>query len=73
MTLDRAPLKTRHILVGSDVDPGLGRRMAQMGLRLGSQLEVISRTPAGGRVISVNGCRLALDKQLSSQLRVQAA
>ncbi|MGA4669951.1 FeoA family protein [Propionibacteriaceae bacterium Y1923] len=54
--------------------PGLGaplRRMAELGLRRGASIVVGQNTPGGGRVIGVDGTRLALDPDLLGLLRVR--
>lgn len=73
MTLDRVPLRERQIIVAAHAEPALRRRLAELGIRSGAVIEPLLRTPSGGRVISVDGSRLALDKSMLQALEVRAA
>lgn len=72
-TLDRAPLHTPLTLTASQVEPGLARRLAALGLRRGVGLAAVGRTTGGGRVVEVGGARIALDRAIMRLLQVQAA
>jgi len=43
-----------------------------MGLRPGAHIEVLHRTTGGGRVVSVDGARVALDADLSKAIVLEA-
>ncbi len=53
-------------------DPHIRRRLAEMGLRPGAHIEVLHRTTGGGRVVSVDGARVALDADLSKAIVLEA-
>lgn len=73
LTLDRAPLHTPLSLEESRVEPVLARRLAALGVRRGVGLMALGRTSGGGRVIDVNGSRIALDRSVMAQLTVRPA
>lgn len=45
-------------------DPSVRRRLAEMGLRSGARITLGPRTAGGGRIIHVNGTRVALGREL---------
>lgn len=49
-----------------DAEPAIRRRLAEMGIRPGATLRVMYRTTGGGRVVSVGGARVALDRELAA-------
>jgi Fe2+ transport system protein FeoA len=56
--------------------PGDGpwrRRLAELGLRDGSSVSVIGATAGGGRIIGVDGARIAVDRDTSTRLLVRRA
>lgn len=73
MTLNQAPLHEPLVLIGADVDAGLARRLLRLGLRPGARLKLVQRLAGGGRVISVEGARLALGHAVLSRLTVRLA
>ncbi len=54
-------------------DPGVRRRLAEMGIRPGASIRVLYGTTGKGRVVSVGGARIALDKDLSAAIEMDAA
>lgn len=65
------PLGSHVVLLASHHEPSRALRLAEVGLRIGSRLVVLSRTAGGGRVVAVGHARIALDKEMTSRLRVQ--
>jgi ferrous iron transport protein A len=73
MALADAPARTPLTLVTCLIDTSLRTRLATLGLRTGSPLEVVLRTAGGGRVVSVAGSRIAMDRSVLQQLHVKRA
>ncbi|MDR1355029.1 MAG: ferrous iron transport protein A [Propionibacteriaceae bacterium] len=73
MSLGNAPLHTPLTLVTCLIEPGLRSRLATLGLRTGSPLEVVLTTAGHGRVIGVAGSRIAMDVSVLRQLHVKLA
>lgn len=65
------PLRTQLTLVDAGGDPGISRRLASLGLRVGSSFSLVSKTAGGGRVALVAGTRIALGKALLTELRAR--
>jgi len=51
--------------------PGVQRRLAEMGVRVGSHIHVLYRTTGGGRVLAVDGSRIAVDAQLARAIHAE--
>lgn len=49
------------------------RQLAELGLRAGSEVRLLLRTPGGGRVVAVGDVRLALDRSVLGALPVRPA
>lgn len=47
------------------------RRLAELGIRTGARVNVGQKTPGGGRVVSVAGSQLALDRATLDCLHVE--
>ena len=73
MTLDRAPINQALTIVNVACDQVLARRLATLGLRAGINISAVGATTGRGRVISVNGARIALDRTVMSQMEVKLA
>ncbi len=69
--LDVAPLGTQLTLVHAGEDDAVARRLAALGLRVGSVFSLMSRTAGGGRVALVAGTRIALGKPILPRLRAR--
>ena len=66
MTLDEVPgTATVTQVRGTDA---VRRRLAEMGVRAGSHVTVLYRTTGGGRVLSVDGSRIAVDARLAAAI-----
>ncbi len=73
MTLNQAPLNEPLELVDTDLEPVAARRLLRLGLRPGARLRLVQRLSGGGRVVSVEGARVALGHAVLSRLRVRPA
>lgn len=47
------------------------RRLSEMGIRTGSRVKVLYRTTGGGRVLSVDGARIAVDSRLAAAIHAE--
>ena len=72
-SLDDAPVRTPLTLLHSEGAPDFLRRLAALGLRRGAQLTVVHRTVGGGRIVTVAGARIALDRAVLARLFVEPA
>ncbi|GAB77412.1 Fe2+ transport system protein FeoA [Austwickia chelonae] len=68
LPLAEMPLGVSHTLDSVTVVDGPRRRLSELGLRPGARLTVLRRTAGGGRIVSVDGSRIALDAQITHQL-----
>ena len=71
INLAKAPLRAPLTLVNAGSDDAVSRRLAALGLRIGSDFSLISKTAGGGRVALVAGTRIALGKSLLHELRAR--
>ncbi|HET7723829.1 MAG TPA: FeoA domain-containing protein [Propionibacteriaceae bacterium] len=72
MDLCTAPLLTPLTLLHVD-DRHHGQRLATLGLREGVSFRLLTRTIGGGRILLVDGSRIALGRDLVQRLRARAA
>ncbi len=72
MDLRSAPLGEPLTLLRVD-DPLLGQRLATLGLREGVSFRLLTHTVGGGRILLVDGSRIALGSDLVRRLRARAA
>ncbi|MHB1008711.1 MAG: FeoA domain-containing protein [Propionibacteriaceae bacterium] len=72
MDLRSAPLGEPLTLLRVD-DPLLGQRLATLGLREGVSFRLLTPTVGGGRILLVDGSRIALGSDLVRRLRARAA
>lgn len=72
-TLDRAPLDTPLVLLSTDVGPDLTRRLSALGLRRGAHLRLVRRLAAGGRIVSVGGGRIAIERSVLAAIVAEPA
>lgn len=70
-TLDRSPLGATMTLVATVVAEDVARRLAELGLRKGATLSCTQRTAGGGRIIAVDGSRIALGRDLVRAIEVE--
>ena len=52
---------------------GLRHRLAEMGLTVGSEFELVSRQPNGPCVVRVHDAKLMIGKTMAEKIFVQAA
>jgi Fe2+ transport system protein FeoA len=71
--LSDAAVGTVVVLAGTVPEAARALRLAELGLRAGARLQVMSRTPGGGRVVGVGHARIALDRGLVQTLPVRPA
>lgn len=73
ITLDRAPLGADLLLVSTGAAPGaeLSRRLASLGLRRGAHLSLVQPLAAGGRIVSVSGGRIAVERTVLRRVEVE--
>jgi ferrous iron transport protein A len=45
--------------------------LSTLGLRCGAKIEAIQKTAGGGRIVSVAGSRIAMDRSVLEQLHVR--
>lgn len=70
-SLDQAPIGQRVRVVSVAGDPALVRRLADLGLREGIEVEVLRRAPLGDpRVYALCGYQLCLRRTESERVRV---
>jgi Fe2+ transport system protein FeoA len=69
VTLDEVPGDATVTLV--EGTPTIQRRLAEMGVRVGSHIAVLYRTTGGGRVLSVDGARIAIDAGLAGAIHAE--
>ena len=63
-----APVGAVMRVAAVGLEPSAGRRLAELGLRVGSVLTVLGRTAGDGRVVGVGTGRIALDRRTLGQL-----
>ena len=61
-TLGEVPVRSRVVLDTPHLEAAQTRRLAELGLRAGSEVTVLHRTAGGGRVIAVDDIRIAVDR-----------
>ena len=65
------PVGTRCVIApiaGNEFSPETCRRLAELGVRDGVEVQIAQRTAGGGRVIIIDTMRYALDKHTCSRL-----
>ena len=70
-TLDQAPIGRRVRVVGVSGDDGITRRLADLGVRVGIEVECLRRAPLGDpSVFELCGYQLCLRRTESARVRV---
>lgn len=69
-TLATVALGVRVTLGAPRLSGAVARRLFELGLRPGTEVVVLHRTAGGGRVVAVDGARIALDRATSRALPV---
>ena len=71
MTLDRAPTGLPMIVLAADAgSANVTRRLAEMGIRTGVVLRILSRTSGGGAILAIADDRLAVSRAILASIRV---
>lgn len=66
------PLGSRVVLETPRLGAAHARRLAELGLRPGTVVEILQRTPGDGRVVAVEDTRIALDRETLRALPASA-
>lgn len=71
MTLDGAPTGLPMIVLAADAgSASVTRRLAEMGIRTGVVLRILSRTSGGGAILAIADDRLAVSRSILASIRV---
>lgn len=71
MTLDAVAVGTPvTVLSARTSSPAVSRRLAELGIRPGTQLRTLMRTSGGGGVIAMGDDRLAVSRAILSAVEV---
>ncbi len=73
MSLDQSPLGATMTFVATGASEDVARRLAELGLRVGAVLSCTQRTAGGGRIVAVDGSRIALGRDLLRAIDVEPA
>ena len=72
-SLARAPIGTELRIVDAVGPTALSRRLAELGLRVGSHVRCVQRTSGGGRIVDVAGSRIALGRDVLELIQATRA
>jgi Fe2+ transport system protein FeoA len=72
VTLNQVPVGTTARLATTTVHPS-SRRLAELGLRPGADVQVMRRTAGGGRLLGLGHSRMAVDRATLRALNVELA
>ncbi|MDC5697671.1 ferrous iron transport protein A [Intrasporangium calvum] len=61
-TLARHPVGSTVVLAAPHLGPAATRRLAELGLRAGTEVVILHRTAGRGRVVATGTTRIALDR-----------
>lgn len=70
MTLNQVPVGSNARLAATAAHPA-SRRLAELGLRPGAEVQVMRRTSGGGRLLGVGHSRMAVDRATLRSLDVE--
>lgn len=59
------------LITGAHPDRITARRLASLGLRPGCRIQLVQRLASGGRIVSVSGGRVAVDRDILRELPVE--
>lgn len=59
------------VVAVSDRDPALGRRLGELGLRVGARVTLLRRTSGGGAIVAIGDDRLALARVVLRAVEVE--
>ena len=69
-TLKDVPERSLVTLGSPRLDATRARRLAELGLRAGARVRVLTYTAGGGRLVAIGDSRIALDGRTARQLPV---
>lgn len=72
-SLARAPIGIELRVVGAAGPTALTRRLAELGLRVGSHVRCVQRTSGGGRIVDLAGSRIALGREVLESVQAEPA
>lgn len=72
MTLDAVPTGTRVVVAEVRLPVERRLRLAEMGVRPGSTVQVLGRTAGGGRIVAVGTGRMAINGWIAERLVASA-
>jgi len=71
MTLDGAPTGLPMVVLAANADSvSVTRRLAEMGIRTGVVLRILSRTSGGGAILAIADDRLAVSRSILASIQV---
>lgn len=70
MTLNQVPVGSSARLASTSAHPS-SRRLAELGLRPGADVQVMRRTSGGGRLLGLGHSRMAVDRATLRSLDVE--
>ena len=59
------------LVTGVGADLAVRRRLAEMGVRPGARIRVMHQSAGGGRVLAVDGSRIAIDAHLAASIEAE--
>ncbi|MGB8020299.1 MAG: FeoA family protein [Candidatus Nanopelagicales bacterium] len=72
MTLDKAPTGVTLTILGTRGRTVQGhRRQAEMGIRPGAVLRILTRTAGGGAILAIGDDRIAVSRSILRTVRVE--
>lgn len=71
-TLAACALRTGLRVDVVDAPHATRRRLAELGIRPGARVEALATTAGGGRIVSVSGSRIAIDRSTAVGIAVSA-
>ena len=71
-SLEQTPVDKPFTIRSVPSDPLVAHRMMTLGWRLGGKARIVKRTVGGARVIDINGSRIAVSRELTCTLSVEA-
>lgn len=71
MELDRAPVGVSVTVESSHAaTPPVTRRLAELGIRAGATLTLLSRTSGGGAILAIGDDRIAVSREILRSVQV---
>jgi len=71
MTLDAAPIGRAMMVESCHADSvPVTRRLAELGIRAGTTVQVLTRTSGGGAILAIGDDRIAVSREILRGVRV---